>query len=338
MVVAPCQPYRSAMGKRYIERSCQPMVGSVAEEKMRRWLSMVAVALQRAVAVGNGKGGCGKTSLVSAIGGLSAAAGYEVVLVDLDPQGDISDELGVRNRGENDEGAGLFEAVSAGSPLPEPFEVRPNLRLVPGGAELYALSSNLLTQVSDGRAFAHALTAALQPVAEDAALIVIDTPPGDVLLQNLALTTARWLVIPTSADTSSIRALHNIADRVDDVRPDNPDLEVLGVALWNVPAAASRIRREARTIIHEVLGESASLFETTIRSAPAATYETRVRGKLIHELAEEVEGAEPFWKALREGRAVRHPGTAPALAAEYIALTDEVLTRMAAAEEQLEAV
>lgn len=294
------------------------------------------MALQRAVAVGNGKGGCGKSSTVAAVGGLSAAAGYDVLLVDLDPQGDLADELGVRDHPANDGGEGLFGALTSGAALPTPIEVRPHLRLVPGGPALYDLAGVILARHSRGQRIDHALTKALQPLAEETALCVIDTPPGDVLLQNLALTAARWLIIPTSADTSSIRALHNIADRVVEARAENPELEILGVALWNVPVAATRIRKEARATIDQVLGETTTLFETTIRSAPAAAYEARIQGKLVHELAEAVEGAEPFWKALREGRHPRLPGTAPALAAEYVRLTDEILTRMAEAESRME--
>lgn len=294
------------------------------------------MAMQRAVAVGNGKGGCGKTSTVAALGGLSAAAGYEILLVDLDPQGDLADELGVRQHPANDGGEGLLNALISSVPLPAPIEVRPNLRLVPGGPALYDLGGVMVTRQSRGQRTAHRLGDALAPVAEDAALCVLDTPPGDILLQDLALTTARWLVIPTSADTSSIRALHNIADRVVEARSSNPDLDILGVALWNIAVAATRIRQEARETIDRVLDESTTLFDTIIRSAPAAAYETRIQGKLIHELAETVEGAEPFWKALREGRKPRLPGTAPALAAEYATLTDEVLTRIAIAEADIE--
>lgn len=294
------------------------------------------MAIQRAVAVGNGKGGCGKTSTVAAVGGLSAAAGYDVLLVDLDPQGDLADELGVRHHRDNDGGQGIFNTLTSGQPLPAPIEVRPNLHLIPGGPALYDLGGVILSRHSRGQRNEHGLSEALTPAAEDAALCVIDTPPGDILLQDLALTTARWAVIPTSADTSSIRALHNIADRVTEARFSNPDLEILGVALWNIAQSATRIRREARTTVDRVLDESTTLFQTTIRSASAAAYEARIQGKLVHELAEDVEGAEPFWKALRDGRQPRQPGTAPALAGEYATLTDEILTRIADAEAHTE--
>ena len=55
---------------------------------------------------------------------------------------------------------------------------------------------------------------------------------------------------------------------------------------------------------------------------------------LAHELAEKADAAEPYWKALREGRTpTRIPGSAPALAEDYVLFTQEVLTRIAAHEE-----
>ena len=48
---------------------------------------------------------------------------------------------------------------------------------------------------------------------------------------------------------------------------------------------------------------------------------------LIHEIAERVDNAEPYWKALKEGRKPeRIPGTAPALAEDFVLLTQEILT------------
>lgn len=45
------------------------------------------VALSRVVAIANGKGGVGKTSLATTLAGLAAKAGYEILLIDLDPRG-----------------------------------------------------------------------------------------------------------------------------------------------------------------------------------------------------------------------------------------------------------
>ena len=54
---------------------------------------------------------------------------------------------------------------------------------------------------------------------------------------------------------------------------------------------------------------------------------------LIHEVAETVDKAEPYWKALQEGRRPeRVPGSAPALAEDFVLLTQEILTSIDARE------
>ncbi len=84
-----------------------------------------------------------------------------------------------------------------------------------------------------------------------------------------------------------------------------------------------------RLAIRRSAGDVAPLFEGGIRDSAAVARETRARGVLAHELAEKVEGAEPFWKSLREGAPIaRLPGSAPALANDYVRITDQVLRRI----------
>lgn len=52
--------------------------------------------LERVIAVVNGKGGVGKTTITANLGGMLAASGYKVLLIDMDPQGNLAEELGDR--------------------------------------------------------------------------------------------------------------------------------------------------------------------------------------------------------------------------------------------------
>ena len=72
--------------------------------------------LSQAIAVSNAKGGVGKTSLVANIGVVAANSGWQVLLVDLDPQGNLGSDLGYRQTGGSDEGAGLSRALTPGLP------------------------------------------------------------------------------------------------------------------------------------------------------------------------------------------------------------------------------
>jgi chromosome partitioning protein len=286
--------------------------------------------LSRVVAVANGKGGVGKTTIAASLGGLAAAAGYRILLVDMDPQGNLGDDLGYLESGHSDDGQALVNALLQGQALtPVVPNARDNLDVICGGDHLTDLAGALFARHSRGGDSTELLASALAPLAADYDLVLIDTPPTDAQLQSLALAAARWLLIPTKADAGSIRGLAGIAERVASVHRINPTLAVLGVVLFDVPTSATRIRAEASTNIEQILGGAAPLFDTTVRNSTAVAREARDRGLLVHELAERVEGAAPFWKALREGRPPeRLPGSAPALADDFVRLVDAILTRI----------
>lgn len=286
-------------------------------------------ALARVVAIANSKGGVGKTSLTTTLAGLAAAAGYRILVIDLDPQGNAGEDLGYTGRGEGDEGAGLVAAVTAGTPLTVTIpEVRENVDVVCGGERLDDLAGLLLSRHQRGVEVADALAMPLAPLQaeRDYDLVLIDCPPGESSLQMLALGAARWLIIPTRGDAASLKGMARIAQRLVQVRTQNPDIELLGVVLFDIATAATRLRREIQQQITGALGGVAPLFEATIRHSIAAT-DARGRGLLVHEHAAQLEG-EPFWQALREGRRPVAPGSAPALAGDYAALAHEILLRI----------
>jgi hypothetical protein len=128
-----------------------------------------------------------------------------------------------------------------------------------------------------------------------------------------------------------------LGDQIELARGQNPDLEVLGAVLFDVGSTSHVLRRHALEDMNTVLAGAAPVFESVIRHTESAADSAREAGRLIHELAEVVYNAEPFWKALKEGRSPnRVPGTAPALAEDYALLTQEVLERISAAEAGIE--
>ena len=295
-------------------------------------------SLSRVICVANGKGGVGKTSLTANLAGLSAAGGYRTLVVDLDPQGDLSDDLGYFTNPDDDHGQALTAALVSGHALqPTLRGVRPNLDVVGGGEHLADVAGALLARMSRGGSTTDLLAKTLEPIAGQYEVIIIDTPPVDTTLQGVALGAARWLLIPTKADASSIRGIQRIAERVAAVQSDRAErnLEILGVVLTGVPTSARRVRADAIADITAVLGGVAPLFDHCIRSSDAVARECRAKGILVHELAEQLDGAEPFWRALRNGSSPqRVPGSAPALAEDYVRITEQTLLRISELENQ----
>lgn len=290
-------------------------------------------ALTRVVAIANGKGGVGKTSLATTLAGLSAAAGYRILLIDLDPQGNAGEDLGYTGAGTGDEGAGMVAAIVSGSPLSVTLpQARVGVDVICGGERLDDLAGLLLSRHRRGQPVSDVLAGPLSELLDrtDYDLVLIDCPPGEPNLQLLALGAARWLVIPTRGDAASLKGMIRISQRLVEARTHNPGIELLGVVLFDIASSATRLKREISEEITRALGGVAPLFSNTIRHSIAAS-DSRGRGLLVHEHAAQLEG-EPFWQALREGRRPSSPGSAPALAADYAALAHEILTRINALE------
>lgn len=275
------------------------------------------------ISIATAKGGAGKTSIVAAVAGIIAKYGRSVAIVELDPQGDLGDDLGVREAAQREAGFGVAEAVWNAVPLGDGIQARERLLYFPAGPALETM------QPTGARGTDSGLRAALAPLKDDVDVILIDTPPSAAVLQHVSLLAADWLLIPTAADLASVRALFSITRRLLEVEADNPGLTFLGVALWNVPKSATRIHTDVRGTLTSVVGKTVPLFDSTIRSAFATAYECRQRGLLPHELAERAENCEPYWQALAEGRKPeRLPSSAQALAGDYMHLANEVLLRI----------
>ena len=238
--------------------------------------------LRNVLTVTSPKGGVGKTSLVANVAANIGWWGNRVLAVDLDARGDLGFDLGYHGDPERDDaGRGLCDALLKDAPLePRPSKAH-NVDVVGGGHHLdFAVSvGDRLT------ADAHMLTRALATVASDYELIIIDCPASGGPLPRLGLAAATGAVIPTRADYASINAINKIARHWREITETyNPDLELLGVVLTQVPPEEDARQREIRDNLSPL-----SVFDTCITNAPDAAYEARNRGLAAHRLADILE-------------------------------------------------
>jgi chromosome partitioning protein len=240
---------------------------------------------RRVVAIANGKGGVGKTSLVSGLAGLLAAAGYQVLTVDWDPQGNLRRDLGY----EESDGQHLAGAIQNGGALRPLRGVRDNLDCVAGGPALYDLPATYFSRMARGQTLT-GLRSALaevrpdEPAHADYDLILIDTPPGEPVLQDLAFAAADYLIIPTRSDEASLDGLVAVANRFAAARASNYRLTLLGVVLFGVRSGSKRLRVSVREALEDTLEGAAPVFETSIRYLESAAVDMRRHGLLPHEL------------------------------------------------------
>lgn len=293
-------------------------------------------ALDRVVAVINGKGGVLKTTLVANIAGMLAASDYRVLVVDLDPQGNLAEDFGFTDSDSNDDGEALSVALMTRRAPDVLKNVRPNLDVLMGGGFLDDASAALSAKQGKDPAGAKlALARILEPLAENYDLILLDCPPGEEMLQTNAVAAARWALVPVKSDKSSRKGLSAVAKRLDAVLDVNPGLDLLGVVLVDVGTTSTRIIRETREDITKLFGRADVMLDTFVRHSDSTARAARERGMLVAELDEMVRSG-PSWVQIRRGEADAAdagPRTAGSVADDLQHITEEIIGRVTAAEQ-----
>lgn len=184
----------------------------------------------RVLALCNQKGGVGKTTTTFHLARAAVLAGLRVLLVDLDPQGNLTV---IATRDPVDEAqVGLADALSerTSETMAEVFVegVWPNLTVVPTVGESLGVVRDELVLAGAGREAR--LRVALEPVRADFDVILIDCPPSLDQLTINALAAADAAVIVTQSKLFSAAGLAKLLRTVDTVRTHyNPALTVGGV-------------------------------------------------------------------------------------------------------------
>lgn len=231
------------------------------------------------VTIANQKGGTAKSTTAAALAQAAAHTGRRCLALDLDPQGNLSFFLAAdTNR------AGAFEVLD-GQPAAEAIQhTADKLDVIPASWNLQTISS--------GRGSARRLRAALDPIAAQYDLIVIDTPPTAGELQYNALMASDNLIIPLQADIVGLQGLYQMADTARQIQQSNPALTLTGFILTRHGGRSTLAQQMAETIraraaemgipflmaireavaIREAQTLQRSLYEYAPKSKPAADY------------------------------------------------------------------
>lgn len=283
------------------------------------------------VAVINGKGGVGKTTIAANVAGLAAHSGWRTLVVDLDQQANLARDLGYLDR--SDGGAALYAAAFLGKPLERIFGVRTMLDVVAGGDDTRRFGDQVQMEFMRGDQSAlDRLRGVIEALAGEYDAIFLDLPPGDAVVQQAALRAARWIVVPTTGDAAANDGLGAVYTQYRRAKEANPDLQVLGVVVTFVPIGASAMLREVRRDLEGMLQGQVTIFEPPIRTARRAAMDCRAKGLLAFEYEAAKAASLPWYEARRLGmRTERFAENAAGLAEDYQQLTEAILETIAAA-------
>jgi len=229
------------------------------------------------------KGGVGKTTLTINLGGALAAAGQRVLLIDLDPQGHLTEGVGMAELYLRDEPS-LYQCLIAnkGGKLSELIHrhSKDRFSVIPATYQLMLAEQALFM----ARNREHKLRALLSELHDQFDWVLIDCPPALGNLTDNALNAARQAIIPIQAEATSVRALELLFDQIESIeRGLNVEIRVLAV----IPNLVQDSVISKRILLQEVWAQGCSIFAFE----PASS--TQAHGKeeiveLYRQLAEQI--------------------------------------------------
>lgn len=201
----------------------------------------------------NHKGGVGKTTSAINIGAGLVELGKKVLLVDLDPQANLSLSLGVPRQKET-----IYEALRGESEL-VPVPAKPNLDVIISTLDLSGAEMELINEA--GREFI--LRELFEPVVEEYDYIIIDCPPSLGLLTLNALTSSHSVIIPLQTEFLAIQGLTKIIQVIDKVRFRLNKKLTIGGVIATMYDSRKVLNRDVVGTIEKYFGDK--VFKTKIR-------------------------------------------------------------------------
>ena len=252
--------------------------------------------MSRVVAVTNQKGGVGKTTTAINLAASLALAEQRVLLVDMDPQSNMTSGVGLR--GHHGPGGTIYDALTSPDPVdPESVILATSvdhLSVIPANRQLTGAEIELVT-ITERE---YRLRRFLEPLRDRYDRIFIDCPPSLGLLTLNALVAADAVLIPLHCEYFALEGLADLVATLKRVRGSlNPTLDIDGVLLTmhdDRTNLGQQVARDVREFFQEkvfqtVIPRNVRLGEAPSHGKPVILYDAKSRGAEAYlNLAKEV--------------------------------------------------
>ena len=221
--------------------------------------------MAKIITLANQKGGTGKTTTARNLGSALANAGKRVLMVDFDPQSNLTMSLGIERPDElamsmHD----LFSLIMTKQELPDLKEYilrKDNLDIIPCNINLSATEMNLHGKLVGRERY---LSKVLEPLREYYDYMLIDTNPYLGLLTINALTACDEVIIPVSLQLWSATGLTDLIQTIFNVEESiNPQITIAGILL-TMCDERTRLFRDVKSLLEKYYGDKIKIFETNI--------------------------------------------------------------------------
>ena len=232
--------------------------------------SVPSPAEAQVIVLANQKGGVAKTTTTLNLGVAFAEQGHHVLLIDLDPQGNLTMSQGLNPDAIQQS---MFDVLVHRLPLEQVIERR-EVDIAVSSIDLAGADMALSSQIGRERA----LEKALAPIKDRYDYILVDTPPSLGLLTVNAFVAATGVVVPVQTEYLSLRGLVQLENTLAMVRENlNPRAEIIGIVPTMYDKRVTH-SREADEILRENFGDLVynTRIRKTIRFAEAPVKGTSV--------------------------------------------------------------
>lgn len=199
------------------------------------------------------KGGVGKTTMTNNVGGILSSMGYQVLMIDMDGQFNLSSTVGLSRKELT-----IYDSMVRGKNLPV-YSVKENLYCVPSSIDMNALDADM--SMKPGREYY--LKKLLTGYQESFDFVLFDCPPSIGIATMNALTASDYVVVPVEGRYLSVRSIGVMIDLISDIKSMvNPNLKNLGVVMTRF-RQNERVPKMLRKEIIEEL--KLPMFDSSIR-------------------------------------------------------------------------
>lgn len=236
------------------------------------------------------KGGSGKTTTAINLGAALMRMGFKVLLIDMDPQSNLTQALGILEKPEPN----LYTVLkneSEGEEADLKSAIMPTicgLNLIPATLDLASAELELVNKFAREQLF----NDLLEDVKKDYDFIFIDCPPSIGMLTANALVTSDHILMPLQAEFLPLKGVKSFMRAMQPLQKKlNPKLEILGFVLTKYDRRKTMNRQVLQDLLNE-FGEK--VFQTHIRTNIALaqaqengvdifTYDKRSNGAIDYE-------------------------------------------------------
>jgi chromosome partitioning protein len=216
----------------------------------------------RIIVFANQKGGVTKTTMTWLVSAGLKQRGYKVLVVDFEPQGDLSDSA----KAENEKYVTSYDLIKGDASAEECVQHLEVFDIIPANQLLYKTEKELIGEMGAE----HRLKEALEPIKGQYDFILVDTPPTLGILTFNAFTAADEIIIPTTAGKYSVKAIKEIHQSIQkNKKYCGGNGYIRGLIFTRVKSNtnANKLMQTVGTNICEQL--QIPVFRTTIREATA---------------------------------------------------------------------